>query len=434
MRIAVIGGGTAGFIAAAHLTRSLPDAALVHVYDSSIPTVGVGEGTTPRFPLWFEEVTGLGFADLAERCGATLKNGTRFDGWGTRGSEFLNRFQPVRLIGYHFDATQVVRVIAEHIRAQRVDARVEELRTVPDGVLVRLADQTRLLCDYVFDARGFPPPAKGDASAQDDLIQLDWIPTGRANLRWLPPGGLSGVTRAAARPHGWIFQIPLRDATSCGYIFNPRITSDAEVEADFNSFLQQEGVHGWTHRGMLSFPNFLRRRFFDGRIFWVGNSASFLEPLEATAIATAIVEVRSATHWIAEHGPASATDLEELEAFNEGMVAFVCCNSLFVAWHYACGSLWDTPFWEYARQGMERARNSDLARDHLAEMEEFVEAGRALPGPALGACKDQETWDREVYPLLSIYRPFGNFSELNFAQVGHGIGYYEQRHITGTDS
>jgi hypothetical protein len=431
MRIAVIGGGTAGFIAAAHLTRSLPEATLLHVFDSSIPTIGVGEGTTPRFPVWFEEVTGLGFPELAERCGATLKNGTRFDGWGIRGSEFVNRFQPVRLIGYHFDASRVVRVIGEHIRAERVDARVEELRTLPDGVLVRLADQTTHLCDYVFDARGFPRPVVGDGAAQEDVIQLDWIPTGRANLRWLPPGGLSGVTRAAARPHGWIFQIPLQDATSSGYIFNPRINSDAEVEADFTSFLQEEEVPGWSHRGMLNFPNFLRRRFFDGRIFWVGNSASFLEPLEATAIATAIVEVRSATHWIAEHGPGSSTDLDELETFNEGMVAFVCRNSLFVAWHYACGSLWDTAFWQYARQGMERARNSGIARHHLEEMGEFVEAGRALPGLALSVYEDQEAWDREVYPLLSIYRPFGNFSELNFAQVGHGIGYYDARHDAG---
>jgi tryptophan halogenase len=80
MRIAVLGGGTAGFIAAAHLTRHLPQAELLHVFDSRIPTIGVGEGTTPRFAMWFEEVTGLGFPHLAERCGATLKKGSRYEG------------------------------------------------------------------------------------------------------------------------------------------------------------------------------------------------------------------------------------------------------------------------------------------------------------------------------------------------------------------
>jgi Tryptophan halogenase len=447
MRIAVLGGGTAGYIAAAHLTRWLPEAELLHVFDSRIPTIGVGEGTTPRFPVWFEEVTGLGFSELVERCGATLKKGTRFDGWGRDGTEFLNRFQPTRLIGYHFDATKVVQVLGEHVRAERVDARIDEVRTVADGVRVRLADDTTHLCDYVFDARGFPRFTDGDAP--DDLVQLDWVPTNRANLRWLPPGGLSGVTRAAARPHGWIFQIPLRDAISCGYIFNSRITSDAEADADFTAFLHEEGVPTWSHRGMLDFPNFLRGRLFDGRVFSIGNAASFLEPLEATAISTAIVEIRAAVHWINDHGmesggalpmpdmpdrndgeaPADDADDKDhaIDDFNDQLVSFVCRNSLFVAWHYACGSRWDTAFWQYARRGLERARTSVVARPHLAAMAEFVDAGRALPGLALSACEDQDQWDREVYPLLRIYRPFGNFSELNFAQVGHGIGYYDAR-------
>jgi tryptophan halogenase len=422
MRIAVLGGGTAGFIAAAHLTRRLPRAELLHVFDSRIPTIGVGEGTTPRFPLWFEEITGLGLPYLAERCGATLKKGTRFDGWGSDGSEFLHRFQPAWLIGYHFDAAEVVRVLGEYVRAERTDARVEALHTAAQGVGLQLGDGTTHLCDYVLDARGFPRPMDG---AADDLIQVDWIPTGRAILRRLSPQGLSGATRAAARPHGWIFQIPLRDWTSCGYIFNPRISSDAEVEADFTAFLRAEGVSAWEHRGMLNFPNFLRHTMFDGRVFRVGNAACFLEPLEATAIGTAIVQVRSAAQWIVDHSRNRRAGPDAVEGFNGEMLSYVCCDSLFLAWHYSCGSRWDTPFWQYARRGIERARKNAIARALLDDMREFVQAGRALPGLALSGYEDQERWDREVYPLLRLYRPFGNFSELNFAQVGHGIGYYD---------
>jgi tryptophan halogenase len=426
MKIAVIGGGTTGFIAAAHLTRRVPEAELLHVFDSNIPTIGVGEGTTPRFPLWFEEVTGLGFPDLVARCGATLKKGTLFHGWGRDGADFLNRFHPTRLIGYHFDATDVVRVLGEHVRAERIDARVEEVNTSAEGVRVRFSDDATHLCHYVFDARGFPRGTERDGGTPEDLVQLDWVPTCRAILRWLPPGSLSGSTRASARPHGWIFQIPLRHATSCGYIFNSRISSDAEIEADFTAFLQQEGIPTWTHRGTIDFPNFLRRTMFDGRVFRVGNAASFLEPLEATAIGTTIVQVRAAAHWIAEHGGDSNAD--ELDDFNGALIAYICRNSLFVAWHYACGSRWDTPFWRYARRGIERARTNAMARFHLAAMEEYVEAGRMLPGPALSSYEDQDRWDEEIYPLLRIYKPFGNFSELNFAQVGHGIGYYDARH------
>lgn len=424
MRIAVMGGGTAGFIAAAHLTRRLPEAELLHVFDSRIPTIGVGEGTTPRFPVWFEETTGLGFSDLEVRCGATLKKGTRFHGWGSAAGEFLNRFHPTRLIGYHFDATQVVKVIGEYVRATRIDARIEDVRTSPDGVRLRYADGTFSDCDYAIDARGFPRIATLDP---DDFIELNWVPTGRAILRWLPPGGLAGSTHAIARPHGWIFQIPLQHATSSGYIFNSRISSDAEVDADFTAYLEDQGFTDWTHRGVLDFPNFLRKTMFDGRVFSVGNAASFLEPLEATAIGTAIVQVREVAHWLADHECGATPDADEVAYFNDALVTYICRNSLFVAWHYACGSRWDSPFWDYARSGLARARQNAVARRHLVAMKDYVEAGRVMPGAALSAYEDVSRWEEDIYPLLRIYKPFGNFSEINFAQVGHGIGYYDTR-------
>jgi tryptophan halogenase len=422
MKIAVLGGGTAGFIAAAHLTRYLPDAELLHIFDSRIPTIGVGEGTTPRFPGWFEEITGLGFAHLAERCGATLKRGSRFEGWGANGADFMHRFQPARLFGYHFDAAAIVEVLGEHVRATRIDARVEALQTSEDAVRLRLDDGRTLLCDYVIDARGFPT---NDAAGVDDLIRLDWIPTGRAMVRRLPPQASETVTRVVARPHGWMFVIPLRDWISCGYVFNPRISSDADVAADHTAFLHEQGVVAWEERVAPSFPNFIRRKMFDGRVFWTGNAALFIEPLEATTIGHAVVQARWATRWIKEQGLGRRAEPDEIDAYNSTMVTLGCRDSLFVAWHYACGSRWDTPFWQYARGGIERARNNPVAGPHLAAMEQFVAAGRPLSGLALSACDDQDQWEREVLPLLRLYRPFGNFSELNFAQVGHGIGYYQ---------
>jgi flavin-dependent dehydrogenase len=423
MRIGVLGGGTAGFIAAAHLTHRFSEAEFLHVFDSRLPTIGVGEGTTPRFPLWFHQVTGLGFPELAERCQATLKKGTFFEGWGSNGTDFFNRFQPARLIGYHFDAALVVKVLAEHVRATILDARVTEVRSGRDGVELRLADGTVHLCDYLLDASGFP--CRGSAAADTPLVQLDWVPTGQAVLRWLPPVAVPFEhTRAIARPHGWIFQIPLRDRVSCGYIHNARISSQAEVEADFDALLAAEGVAEFEPRGMISFPNFVCRRWFDGRVFRIGNAASFLEPLEATAIGAAIVQVRKATRWIEENGPSGNFDTREIEACNRTILDFVCRNSLFIAWHYARGSRWNTPFWEYARRGIERAGRSELAGGLLPEMESFIHAGASVPGLAIPEIEEEGRWKREVFPLLKVFRPFGNFSELNFAQVGHGIGYY----------
>ena len=127
----------------------------------------------------------------------------------------------------------------------------------------------------------------------------------------------------------------------------------------------------------------------------------FLEPLEATAIGTAIVHVRSAADWIAEYGRNSGGNADEIEDFNHKLASFVCRNSLFVAWHYACGSRWHTAFWDMPATASSAPATVTLPGPHLTAMEEFVEAGRALPGLALSTCDDQDQWDREIYPLLT---------------------------------
>ena len=160
-------------------------------------------------------------------------------------------------------------------------------------------------------------------------------------VRRLPPQPSERVTRVVARPHGWMFLIPLRDWISCGYVFNPLLSSDEEVAADHTAFLHEQGVATWEQRVAPSFPNFIRRRMFDGRVFFVGNAALFIEPLEATTIGHAIGQVRWATRWIAEEGRGRCADPAESEAYNRIMLSVGCRDSLFVAWHYACGSRWE---------------------------------------------------------------------------------------------
>ena len=82
MRIAVLGAGSAGHMAVAHLERYLPNAEVVHLYDPARPPIGVGEGTTPVFTQWAESVLGWDLPFLVEHCEATPKAGIVFEGWG----------------------------------------------------------------------------------------------------------------------------------------------------------------------------------------------------------------------------------------------------------------------------------------------------------------------------------------------------------------
>ena len=205
--------------------------------------------------------------------------------------------------------------------------------------------------DLVFDARGFPGELDPDRH-----IDVSFIPTNSAIIRRCPAiveeerDGLvlqHTYTRAVARPHGWVFVIPLTLHTSYGYIFNQDVSGIAEAESDFDAFLAADGVREFEQRAVIPFPNFVHRRIFDGAVARIGNAASFIEPLEATAIVSAQLQIGMVLHMRLNR------TVENLERDAPVVIRFLINNmlrySLFVGWHYSCGSRYDSEFWRYAR-------------------------------------------------------------------------------------
>lgn len=433
MKIVVLGGGTAGTMAAAHLTWALPEAELLHVSSSRIPIIGVGESTTPAVPRWLDQVGGPSFAELRARCHATIKRAGCFEGWGTRHERFLHHFQPTGELAYHFDARLLVQVLAERVQAERLDAFVTAVHSDGTQATVELEDGTRLPCDYVLDARGFPP------QDDPDVLTLGCIPTNAALVQFsspLPtPPDCPDVTRIVARPHGWVFLVPLGHRTSVGYVHHEATSTRAEVEADLDALLREEGGEPLGERRLLRFPNFVRRVTFDGALMRVGNTASFIEPLEALGLGTIIFQLRSFTQWVrgVPPGPRRAPDSERLASFNEGLSSYVRRNAVFLAWHYAAGSRHDSRFWAHARECFASAANDSALAAEAEGLLEVARVAATLRVDDLDRIADREQWTREVFPRLQRYRPFGNFSELNVAQVGQGIGWFpaEERHHAG---
>ncbi|MEO0681676.1 MAG: tryptophan 7-halogenase [Pseudomonadota bacterium] len=416
LRVCVLGGGTAGFMAAAHVSRWFPQAALTHVFDSRIPTIGVGEGTTPPFRAWLHETTGLSFDALERRCHATIKQGIRFENWGEAHGAYRHWFSEREGLAYHVSAAKIVEVLAERVEAERLNARVDDV--VSDGreaqVIFEGGEIRRF--DLVLDARGFPKA--GEAG----IRRFDAIPTNAALLRRAPPQPAESrhETRAIARPHGWIFVIPLTQQTSWGYVHHA--DDAAQAEADFDAVLAAEGVAAEPLGRRLSFPNFRRETLFDGAHMRIGNAASFLEPLEATAIMVATYQLRLVSGWLflrQVHGrpPPGAAD-----TLNDAAGAFIDEAAHFIAWHYACGAPWDTPFWRRARARWADADAALAPPPRRDAFDRFVAAGGRLP-PRLAFVQAREE-------LATLERAeatddaFGGFLTESFAKVGHGMGRY----------
>ena len=413
-KIAVVGRGTAGSLAAASVTRLHPDSGheLHHIYDSRIPVIGVGEGSWPSLVQELRQLTKLPHETIQQRLNGTRKYGVAFEGWGRRDRDFIHYFTPQQVsYAYHLSADFMGDLLQEGTRARHIDAKVLKINRVEGGAELEFEDRAPERYDLVFDARGFPRELR-----PEEHIDISFIPTNTAVIRRCPSiidaeGGGPVVkhtyTRAVARPHGWIFVIPLTVHTSYGYIFNRDVSSLAEVESDFDEFLGTDGVSEFEQRAVIPFPNFVHRRIYDGAVARIGNAAAFMEPLEATAIVSAQIQIgmvlQTRLNRPAEHLERDAP------AVNRFLVNNMLRYGLFVGWHYSRGSIYDSEFWRRARQDVWPKHRAAAAPeavdcDALGKFDEMIEL---LNRPVI----DKADWDRMCAVPLTSY-----------AQMSQGLG------------
>jgi tryptophan halogenase len=426
MRVAILGGGSAGFMAAAHLTRHFPSFERVHIYDHAIPPIGVGEGTTPPFRNWIHDTTGLSFDALQEQCLMTRKEGIVFENWGRRHSVFTHYFSPaVEGNAYHISAARLIPTLQACVDATTIDANVA--RVVHDGrqAQIMLGDGTVIEADFVVDARGFP------SRLDDSHRVLPGIPTNAAIVRRGPPCLEPPATRAVARPHGWVFVIPLVDSTAYGYVYNAGLSTAEAVRADFDVLLGEEGVVPISPQEKhVQFPNYAHRDLFDGVVFRIGNAASFIEPLEATALGVIILQLQFVTSWLIDRSiglSEKAGRDDAIQTINTFFRMYLRRLSLFVSWHYAEGSRFDTPFWTSAIAGYRQAASTfeaDEAGCVGTEFERFAGKASGYPPEMAQVHRAEALRAIESTVAEASRKNYGGFLVDSFAKVGHGLGVF----------
>ncbi len=413
-KIAVVGRGTAGSLAAASVSRLHPngDFELHHVYDSRIPNVGVGEGSWPSLVQELRRLTELPDESVQNRLKGTRKYGVAFEGWGRRNQNFTHYFTPQQVsYAYHLSADSLTDLLHNSTCARHIDANVLNVTRVDGGAQLEFDGLPPERYDLVFDARGFPRELRRDLH-----VGIPFIPTNTAVIRRCPaiiteerdgPVLQHTYTRAVARPHGWVFVIPLTIHTSYGYVFNRNISDLSEVELDFDAFLEADGVSEFEQRSVIPFPNFVHCQMYDGAVARIGNAAAFMEPLEATAIVSAQLQIGMVLH-IRLNRSVEYRD-RDAPVVNRFLVRNMLCYGLFVGWHYCNGSRYDTEFWRYARdvawpQHRTATDPQIVGCDALQRFDDMIEL---LNQPVI----DKTDWNRMCAVPLTSY-----------AQVSQGLG------------
>lgn len=321
-KIAIIGRGTAGCLALTHFTRwAENDFNIDLYYDPSIPQQSVGEGSPINLPASLHTNINFNHSDLKYVDGS-FKAGIVKTGWGT-GVDFTHHFAPPS-VGYHFNAVKLQDYILEHFRNN------SRVRIIQENV------GHDVDADFVFDCSGKP-------DSYDEYNMSEAIPVNSTYITqcyWDYPRFQHTLT--LARPHGWVFGIPLQNRCSIGYMYNSNTSSLEDVKADVQNVFDEYNLIPSNTTNAFSFKNYSRKQNFTERIAYSGNASFFLEPLEATSIALMEQLQRNAfgLWWKAYDVNHANTKYSNQVNELENMMAL----------HYYAGSIFKTPFWDMAQE------------------------------------------------------------------------------------
>ena len=401
IRIVIVGGGTAGWMAAATFARFLETGFEIDLIESEeIGTVGVGEATIPQIRL-FNDALGLDEDAFLRATQGTYKLGIEFVDWLRPGHRYMHAFgavgRDVGLLPFHqywlraqklgsardlaayslnnqaalADRMQrgparTARVLPDMPSAFHFDAglyarhlrRYSETRGVTriEGKVVRvdqdergdistllLEDGTTLGADLFIDCTGF----RGLLIEQTLKTGYDdwthWLPADRAIA--VPSErstAFTPYTRSTAKAAGWQWRIPLQHRTGNGLVYSSQHWSDDEATATLLAGLDGEAL---ADPRPIQFRTGKRRQMWNRNVVAIGRSGGFMEPLESTSIHM----IQSAIARLMKLLPGRTIAQADRDEFNRQSDFEYERIRDFIILHYHANDR-SEPFWQMCRE------------------------------------------------------------------------------------
>ncbi len=357
-KLAVIGVGSAGLLSLAHFCTWLDDDWEIYsIHNPARKILGIGESTNGEFVGLLERGChfSLGNQDDLDALDATLKFGSKFSGWREHSwiNPLLDGNTAIHFNNFNFKNFVFERLEKLWPRQFRViEGEVESMVNHPNHVVITV-DGVEHTFDFTIDCMGFP-------GSYENYVMSDCTPVNRCQIHSIPEYEYEPFTDHIAHAHGWMFGVPLKNRKTFGYLYNDQITSKEEAQADMKRIL---GVDELEDKEYI-FKCYYTQKLAEGRIFKNGNKALFFEPLVANSIFIYMYAARCIYDRMMDFVNEVDTNLAFVKAVQE--MEDVISN------YYQGGSLYDSPFWDYATTHT-RAR---LEKRH--EFKEIMSTYRAL--------------------------------------------------------
>jgi tryptophan 7-halogenase len=422
--IVILGGGTAGWMAAAALSEALKGTYSIRLIESEdIGTVGVGEATIPALHT-FNDQLGIPEAEFVKAVKGTFKLGIEFCDWDQVGESYIHGFghlghdygshpfhqlwlhqlsakkaapldeyslhsvaarqgkfmtsardvppnSPLANIAhaYHFDAglyALFLRGYAEKRGVRRIEGRVTQVSQQPESghiLSVTLQSGESVSADLWIDCSGL------HGLLMDKTLHtpfVDWS-------HWLPCDSALAVpcenvapptpyTRSTARDSGWQWRIPLQHRTGNGYVF---ASSFISVDEATHTLLNNLDGKALADPRLIRFKTGHRQQFWNKNVVAIGLSSGFMEPLESTSIYL----IQSGIGRLLNLLPKRDISPTLIQRYNDQAIFEFTRIRDFLILHYHATRRDGTPFWHYCRH----MSIPDSLRDTI---ELFTDSGR----------------------------------------------------------
>ncbi len=400
--VVILGGGTAGWMAASYLKKAYPSISFTLIEAPGIPKIGVGEATIPNLQKVFFDFLGLEEDEWMRHCNAAFKVAVKFVNWRTprqQGTDdhyyhlfgilpncenvplshywALKRSQgsdqafdyacykepplldaklsPRHLDGsramyyaWHFDAHLVADYLCKVATGWGVEHVIDTLENVElaeDGSIaaLRTAQGRTFKADLFIDCSGFRGLLINKALQEPFVDMSNYLMNDSAVAAPIPHDddahGVEPYTSAIAMDSGWTWKIPMLGRFGSGYVYSSKFASEDQASRDFCELWKLDPDK--TELNRIRFRVGRNRRAWVKNCVSIGLASCFVEPLESSGI----YFIYAAIYQLAKHFPDKSINPVLRDRFNREIEWMFDDTRDFIQAHYLTTPREDTPFW-----------------------------------------------------------------------------------------
>lgn len=293
-KIAIVGAGTSGYLSVLYFCTKYPDSNIHWIYPENNMTIGVGESTVPQVKEFFEDL-GISFNEIIKIVGGSLKLGIKFENFApeTFYHPFYRSNNEGALIEYMMKHNKIPDNIEDYDIAFHIN--VGNLAIFLNTWFERFSNLTierrtvnsvdEVECDWFIDCTGFKR-AFINQYFSDNLVTIDdRVPNNKAFVYRgkIPDHKRLPYTSVIGMNSGWMWNIPLKDQISIGYVHNDKF----DVKQEFLDYLTKEGYTDCNLAEVKMVTGRNKKHYTEignKKLVSVGLSSAFIEPMEATGL------------------------------------------------------------------------------------------------------------------------------------------------------